>query len=42
MCIQSVTVSPRNMTTFVSSEFGIFAAKPVQESVLETTESINP
>jgi hypothetical protein len=28
------------MTAFVSSEFDIFAAKPVQESVLETTEVV--
>jgi hypothetical protein len=28
------------MTAFVSSEFDIFAAKPVQESVLETNEMV--
>jgi hypothetical protein len=41
MRIQSVTVSSHIMTSFVSSEFHIFAEKPVQESVLETTEVIN-
>jgi hypothetical protein len=41
MRIQSVSASARIMTTFVSSEFNIFAAKPVQESVLETTEVVH-
>ncbi|GFG40884.1 hypothetical protein Cfor_11566, partial [Coptotermes formosanus] len=31
---------PTIMTAFVSSEFDIFAAKPVQECVLETTEVV--
>jgi hypothetical protein len=40
MHIQLVTVSPHIMTSFVSSEFDIFASKPVKESVLETTEVV--
>jgi hypothetical protein len=43
MRIQSVTDNPRQMTAFVSSKFDIFAAKPIQESVLETAEVVyNP
>jgi hypothetical protein len=38
MRVHSATVIPRIITTFVSSEFDIFAAKLVQESVLEMTE----
>ncbi|GFG38260.1 hypothetical protein Cfor_08914 [Coptotermes formosanus] len=40
MRVQSLTVSPHIMIAFASSEFDVFAAKPVQESVLETTEVI--
>jgi hypothetical protein len=40
MRIQSVTVSPRIITSFVSSEFDIFKSKPVQESVLETPQVV--
>jgi hypothetical protein len=40
MSIQSVTVSPHIMISFWSSEFDIFASKPVQESLLETTEVV--
>jgi hypothetical protein len=40
MRIQLVTVSPHIMTSFVSSEFDMFASKPVQGSVLETTEVV--
>jgi hypothetical protein len=40
MRIQSATASLCSTTMFVSSDFDIFAEKPIQESVLETTEVV--
>jgi hypothetical protein len=41
MHIQSVTVNPHIMISFESSEFDIFASKPLQEFLLETTKVVH-